>query len=371
MSQFASKDKIVRWDARGNPRRRPGLHRGRGDKHASAFTLIEVILAVAIAAGMLLVVLTFYQQVAALRGRLIEKTAGISAIRLLMERLTSELGAVRRSDAYQLGLSGGSDNLQLLKLEFPRPGAWTNPATAAPFRWVSYSLQSGAGLVRSESPVWAGAVAVTTNDAAPASPPAAAPPVLTNDLALAAATSALAVTSSRGGMSAAPTRATGAPGGPRGAKGTGTARAAKGPATASAASAGRIARADSSSQTMASPKDSTLPDDTSELMVTTDTTVTTNMAGRTNAVAPSAARGGGLAIGQAQFVRFRYWDGSTWLDGWDTPDLPVGVEVSLGLEPLPAEMTADEYPFELYRRVIYLPNHGPVRSAAASIQEGL
>jgi hypothetical protein len=368
MFAFANKDENVRWDARGHPNQRPGIRRGMGEGHSSAFTLIEVVLAVAIAAGMLLVVLMFYQQVAALRGRLIERTAGISAIRLLLERLSCELGAVRRSDVYQLGVSGGSDNLQLLKLEFPRPGAWTNPATAAPFRWVSYSLQGGAGLVRSETPMWASAVTITTNEAASAAPASTA---MTNDLTLAAETSAFAVASPKSGMSAMPTRASGAPGGSRGGKGASTARAPKGTATASAASPARAAGANSSPKAMASPKASAQPDDTLEPILTTDAMVTTSTTNRTNVVAARATRGGGLAIGQAQFVRFRYWDGSTWLDGWDTPDLPVGIEVSLGLEPLPAEMTSDEYPFELYRRVIYLPNHGPARTAAATTEEGM
>jgi hypothetical protein len=360
MIPFAKEAAIMRRDEQGERTQA---------RYSSAFTLIEVVLAVAIAAGMLLVVLTFYQQVAALRGRLIEKTAGVSAIRLLMERLTSELGAVRRSDAFQLGLSGGSDNLQLLKLEFPRPGAWTSPATAAPFRLVSYSLQGGAGLVRSESPLWASTITVATNESAPAT---SLFPAVTNDLTL-AATSALLVTSSRGGMSATPARGTGGASGSKSGNGASTARKTRGTAGAStpkAPSPAASAGASSSPTTRASSNAFPALDDTSEPIAITDTIGALDTTNRTNVVVASAARGG-LAIGQAQFVRFRYWDGSTWLDDWSTPDLPIGVEVSLGLEPLPAEMTADEYPFELYRRVIYLPNHGPMRSAAASTEEGM
>ena len=69
---------------------------------------------------------------------------------------------------------------------------------------------------------------------------------------------------------------------------------------------------------------------------------------------------------QIQFLRFRYWDGSTWSETWSAPDLPIGVEVSLGGEPLPPESTAEEYPFELYRRVIYLPNHAFGRPPSAA-----
>ena len=70
----------------------------------------------------------------------------------------------------------------------------------------------------------------------------------------------------------------------------------------------------------------------------------------------------GSVLSQIQYLRFRYWDGSTWTEAWSAPELPLGVEVSLGREPLPPESTADEYPFELYRRVIYLPNHASGRA---------
>jgi hypothetical protein len=51
----------------------------------------------------------------------------------------------------------------------------------------------------------------------------------------------------------------------------------------------------------------------------------------------------------------------------------VGIEVSLGVEPLPPELTAEDYPFEVYRRVIYLPNHtagGTLAQAVAGAKEG-
>jgi hypothetical protein len=120
---------------------------------------------------------------------------------------------------------------------------------------------------------------------------------------------------------------------------------------------------------MASLNGTNAPDDDAAFVETTDVIGTIGTANQTNAVVAGAAHGG-LAIGQAQFVRFRYWDGSAWLDDWNTPDLPVGVEISLGLEPLPVETSPDDYPFEQYRRVIYLPNHGAIRSSAASSEEG-
>jgi prepilin-type N-terminal cleavage/methylation domain-containing protein len=334
-------------------------HQRKLTSQPAGFTLIEVVLAIAIAAGMLLVVLTFYQQAATLRGRLLEETANISAIRLVMERLSSELGAVRRNDLYQIGLSGGVDNLQLVKLDFPRAGAWTNPATAAPFRRVSYSLQGGGGLVRSEEPLWASVVVVSTNE-----PTAAA---VTDVPSTPTAPATPATPTAPRGRSA-----TSAGTGTKATKGTG---AATTPRAASAASATRASGPASGTRATSPASGTGAAEATmaSDETIAADTTMVTNATNRTNVVAASAstARRGGTAIGQAQFVRFRYWDGSSWLEAWDAPDLPIGVEVSLGMEPLPAEMTAEEYPFELYRRVVYLPNHGPARQATDLTQEGM
>jgi hypothetical protein len=55
-----------------------------------------------------------------------------------------------------------------------------------------------------------------------------------------------------------------------------------------------------------------------------------------------------------RLVHFRYFDGSDWLDSWDSVDLPVGVEVTFGTEP-PSEQEDEEYSGELFRRVIYVP----------------
>lgn len=59
---------------------------------------------------------------------------------------------------------------------------------------------------------------------------------------------------------------------------------------------------------------------------------------------------------RVQFLNFRYWAGTNWIDSWSGLDLPGGVEITLGRDPMPAESSGEGYPFELYRRVIYLPN---------------
>lgn len=59
---------------------------------------------------------------------------------------------------------------------------------------------------------------------------------------------------------------------------------------------------------------------------------------------------------RVQFFNVRYWAGTNWVDSWSGLDLPGGVEITLGRDPMPTEASGEGYPFELYRRVIYLPN---------------
>jgi prepilin-type N-terminal cleavage/methylation domain-containing protein len=59
---------------------------------------------------------------------------------------------------------------------------------------------------------------------------------------------------------------------------------------------------------------------------------------------------------KVQFIQFRYWAGTNWIDSWGGMDLPGGVEITVGRDPMPAEGSAEGYPFELFRRVVYLPN---------------
>ena len=65
------------------------------------------------------------------------------------------------------------------------------------------------------------------------------------------------------------------------------------------------------------------------------------------------------------FLRFRYWDGKGWQDSWRSSELPQGVEVSLGMEAFPPEAQPSEYPYEVFRRVIYLPGSSSDQQWAA------
>ena len=62
------------------------------------------------------------------------------------------------------------------------------------------------------------------------------------------------------------------------------------------------------------------------------------------------------------FIRFQYWDGSQWLPEWtQQPVLPLAVEVVMGYEPLPEGGTPLDYPFDSWRRVVFLPGGQPVQ----------
>jgi hypothetical protein len=67
------------------------------------------------------------------------------------------------------------------------------------------------------------------------------------------------------------------------------------------------------------------------------------------------------------YIRFRYWDGSSWRETWGASSLPVGVEVTLASEP-PTEATEPgQQSGEIFRRVVYLPgNSGDPESADGS-----
>jgi prepilin-type N-terminal cleavage/methylation domain-containing protein len=71
-----------------------------------------------------------------------------------------------------------------------------------------------------------------------------------------------------------------------------------------------------------------------------------------------------------KLLQFRYWGGTNWLDSWTRLELPLGVEITLGADPAPAETStptttetttaaAEDLPPNVFRRVVYLPNSVP------------
>jgi len=56
-----------------------------------------------------------------------------------------------------------------------------------------------------------------------------------------------------------------------------------------------------------------------------------------------------------RFLNLRYWNGFAWQESWFASGPPRGIEITLGLDPLPEDLTPDKYPFEAFRRVVLIP----------------
>jgi type II secretory pathway pseudopilin PulG len=135
-----------------DPRRRRG-----------AFTLVEVILAIAIASAILFVLVYFYQQSAELRTQLLAEADRVSSVRLLLNRLEAELQGVPGRCFYTPPLRGDASSIQFIKTELPSRAAWqtgafgrsTSPETD--LRLVKYFISGDStnvtGLFRSEEPM--------------------------------------------------------------------------------------------------------------------------------------------------------------------------------------------------------------------------
>ena len=65
-------------------------------------------------------------------------------------------------------------------------------------------------------------------------------------------------------------------------------------------------------------------------------------------------------------LRFRYLNGGTWVDAWPGPQLPLGIEVSLGIEPMSATNLLEEYTNHVFRRVVRIPPSAAFITAASS-----
>ena len=77
-----------------------------------------------------------------------------------------------------------------------------------------------------------------------------------------------------------------------------------------------------------------------------------------------------LLTAHVKFLRLRYFGESGWTTAWTGGDeLPAAVEITLGFEPLPAETEPEEYPYESFRRVVYVPSG--VQLQAGAIVRGL
>jgi prepilin-type N-terminal cleavage/methylation domain-containing protein len=137
-----------------------------GTPYLRAFTLIEVILAVVIAAGLLMVAISYYQRAADLRRQLLEESARLTTIRLMMDRLSVDLRSAIAEP--RQGFSGTADFVKFVHAGNPSPG---NLAEGS-LKLVTYSVVTNAvgtniasviGFNRTEGPLVEMRMAAPTN----------------------------------------------------------------------------------------------------------------------------------------------------------------------------------------------------------------
>ena len=235
-------------------------HGGNCGGFHAAFTLIEVLLAISIAIGILVVALYFYSRAADMRTQLLQESERISSIRLIMNRITTDLRCAYGTPSSGSALSGSANSLSIVKTEVP-----------SRFSWTSDELSRSAG---AETDLRRVSYRVTTSEDG------------TNTIV------------------------------------TGIIR-------------------------------------TEAPLVEERTVVAAQLEGSVTVASEAAPKRAPEPLTDAiHFVRFRFWNGSAWQESWSGHALPRGVEVSLGVDPLPEGLLPDEYPSELFRRVIFLPGGG-------------
>jgi len=210
------------------------------------FTLIEIILAVTLAVGLIAAALAFYDQAIRARRAITQQIEAICAVRDVMDRITAELRSVSARSPLGESLDGDGEQLRMIVARLPGPAAWVSQDLAdqpvppqQDLRRVTYSIRrtdSGDGqmtidgLQRTQQKLLTAIEAVEGRE-------------ISNEL-----------------------------------------------------------------------------------------------------IAPDV-----------KFVRLRYWDRSGWSDSWVSQGPPLAVEVTLGLDPLPEGTDPNDYPYETYRRVVYIP----------------
>ena len=62
-----------------------------------------------------------------------------------------------------------------------------------------------------------------------------------------------------------------------------------------------------------------------------------------------------LITDRLKHLKFRYLNAGAWVDAWPGPQLPLGIEVSLGIEPMSATNLLEDYTNHVFRRIIRIP----------------
>ncbi len=112
-------------------------------RRKTAFTLLEVLLAVVIATGLLSTAMYFYQKSSRFRSDLILETERIASARLILNRMSSELRSTLHHPVRNIGFKGGSNWVEFLKTEIPSEASWamsTENSSSSAYPEAGYRL---------------------------------------------------------------------------------------------------------------------------------------------------------------------------------------------------------------------------------------
>jgi len=112
-------------------------------RRRTAFTLLEVLLAVVIATGLLSTAMYFYQKSSRFRSDLILETERIASARLILNRLSTELRSTLHHPVRNIGFKGGSNWVEFLKTEIPSEASWamsTENSSSSAYPEAGYRL---------------------------------------------------------------------------------------------------------------------------------------------------------------------------------------------------------------------------------------
>lgn len=262
----------------------------------AAFTLIEVLLAVGVATALLLAALFFYRQAAQLRADILASSTQLAALRLVLDQLATDLRAA--VPAPGRSFIGGPASLEFARFapppDSPATAALTNLAPNPP-RAPLESVVLSTLIQQDGTNLVVQGISRRTQPLAPQPSGSANPRADTNAPALALETTLAA----------------------------------------------------------ANPDSSPSPDPLSPALASASPDASNAPDASTNAPAAPPAQGSPLL--PVRFLLLRYWNGLDWQDSWFSPAPPQGVEVTLGLEPLPNDMPPEAYPHERFTRVIFIP----------------
>jgi len=260
-------------------------------RFAAAFTILEVMLAIVIATGLLATAMYYYQQAARFRNDLLEETERIGSARLILDRLSTELRCSLYHPARSVGAKGGADWIEFLKSSVPSQASWRVQTESEPPAYP----ETGYRLIRYEL---------------------LKKPLLNGSLDNEANQQMVEQMTSQ-----------------------------------------RVRRSGDTNDVLASLMQGDAINRIERRLLTAKVSTNDIVVVRIDPV---------RITDQLKYLKFRYLNGSAWVDTWPGPQLPLGVEVSLGIEPMSATNLLEEYTNHVFRRVVPIPSSAALRAAANS-----